>query len=265
MKKAIISLLTAGTLISAFSNDDFNKLNNKSFDIGWHFWTTDDGTGYLASKKYGKNNKISVWEFTQERKWKPVHNADSFDGYEEAEEIFDNVELNNNSTNISFGLSSSEKPNSNTTTTEISKDYSNKKILDYNLVNYSGWYLYYPVQDYKTKTKRNNECISYKYKDLYITPDYEIKFNKDGTGEIYILISYCSLYDLAISGGLSTPNINEYKKDIQWELDGTQLKITGGMNFNFKVNEYLDDKYTSEIILTHTGENSTMNFVIVQK
>ena len=58
-----------------------DELANKSFEVLYYFWKT-EGTSYLMKPRDA--GKMSVWHFTSEKKWLPIHNADAYDGFEGA-------------------------------------------------------------------------------------------------------------------------------------------------------------------------------------
>ena len=50
-----------------------------------------------------ENNEVSIWNYTAERKWKPVHNADAFDNFPGKPKTFANVSFNKSTFGISIG------------------------------------------------------------------------------------------------------------------------------------------------------------------
>ena len=82
-------------------------LANKIHKIGWYFWDVTEGTNklyYLANGR--KSNNIRVWNFTTEKKWKPIHNAPSFDGFTKANKNFDSISISASGDSITFGSKS---------------------------------------------------------------------------------------------------------------------------------------------------------------
>jgi phosphatidylethanolamine-binding protein (PEBP) family uncharacterized protein len=78
-------------------------LVNKTHNIGWYFWSTKEGANtlyYLANGR--KNNNIRVWNFTTQRKWKPIHNAPTFDGFTKANKNFDKISFSSDGKKITF-------------------------------------------------------------------------------------------------------------------------------------------------------------------
>ena len=71
-----------------------NTLRNKTFDIVWYFWES-DSYPFLAS---GRNSEagIKIWQYTAGGKWRPIHNTGAFDGFPEAGQVFDEVEIDTN-------------------------------------------------------------------------------------------------------------------------------------------------------------------------
>ena len=82
-------------------------LANKVHNIGWYFWELMEGNNrlyYLANGRKSKN--IRIWNFTAEKKWKPIHNAPSFDGFTKANKNFDSISISANGDKITFGSKS---------------------------------------------------------------------------------------------------------------------------------------------------------------
>ena len=75
------------------------NLENKTIKIGWYFWV--DKKAFLIKKK--TNNDISVWHYTNDRKWQPVHNASAFDGFPKAVNTLDAVSFSPSSNTLSTG------------------------------------------------------------------------------------------------------------------------------------------------------------------
>jgi subtilisin family serine protease len=81
------------------SSNDNNQLSNRSFDIGWYFFATDFGT-FIAA---GRDSNMAIWEFTNDRKWRPIHNASAIDGYyHNAKSFFSSVKISTNGETITF-------------------------------------------------------------------------------------------------------------------------------------------------------------------
>ena len=82
-------------------------LANKIHKIGWYFWEIKEGNNtlyYLANGRKSKN--IRVWNFTAQKKWKPIHNAPSFDGFTKANKNFDDITISAKGDSITFGSKS---------------------------------------------------------------------------------------------------------------------------------------------------------------
>lgn len=92
-----------GSMLNSNISDTVKKLlqsvENKTATIGWYFWV--DDKAFLIRKKSG--NEISVWHYTNDRKWQPVHNANAFDGFPKAEKTLENVTFNAVSHTLSTG------------------------------------------------------------------------------------------------------------------------------------------------------------------
>ncbi len=80
---------------------DVASLANQTFSFGWYLFSSSDGSTYLAG---GDFSNPHIWQLVPgTREWKPVHNADAFDGFEGREAIFDSVLISKNGTEIVFG------------------------------------------------------------------------------------------------------------------------------------------------------------------
>jgi hypothetical protein len=91
---------------STTSNDNsLKELASKTHSLDWHFWQTPSGKAYLASDVHNVNKSSpAVWEFTNpDRKWKPIHNATAFDGFEERSLMYENTSFKNGYSQIYFG------------------------------------------------------------------------------------------------------------------------------------------------------------------
>ena len=75
-------------------------LKNKTFDIGWYFWES-GSYSFLANGRVSDRG-VSIWQFTSNGKWRPVHNALAYDGFPEVKEAFDVVEIDENGDNINI-------------------------------------------------------------------------------------------------------------------------------------------------------------------
>jgi hypothetical protein len=85
--------------VSGYTKDLLKITENKTVKIGWYFWV--DKKAFLIKKK--TNGEISVWHYTNDRKWQPVHNAAAFDGFPKAGKTLDNISFNPSSNTLSTG------------------------------------------------------------------------------------------------------------------------------------------------------------------
>lgn len=65
------------------------KLQNQDISLYYYYWKNDNNEYYLGKKR--NDGKYSVWLYTKERKWKPFHNADAFDGFSKAGKVYKSV------------------------------------------------------------------------------------------------------------------------------------------------------------------------------
>jgi len=70
------------TLGTKTQDGDFiDEIANQNFEVLYYFWKT-EGISYLMKPRDA--GKMSVWHFTSEKKWLPIHNATKYDGYDGA-------------------------------------------------------------------------------------------------------------------------------------------------------------------------------------
>ena len=90
----LIFFVTSICLYSKTTTQLLNHISNSRIIIQYFYWNIDDNL-YLA-KDRGDNN-ISIWNYTNNRKWRPLHNTEAFDGFEKAPIVFDNISIKKNS------------------------------------------------------------------------------------------------------------------------------------------------------------------------
>ena len=100
--------ITFGAISNAPVNDSANQkakiLESKDFNIGWYFWVNNKDAFLFRAKK---NKEISIWYFTSDKKWQPIHNASGFDGFDKAEKNFDSVSFEPSTGVLTIGKSMS--------------------------------------------------------------------------------------------------------------------------------------------------------------
>jgi len=100
LKLLIIVLLWITNVFSKSVDELLGIISSEKINMQYYFWT-EDGKAFLSSK--GKGSDYSMWHFTNDKKWQPIHNADGFDGFEKAGISFDKVDINLSSKNIVVG------------------------------------------------------------------------------------------------------------------------------------------------------------------
>lgn len=110
-------------------------LESKEFSIGWYFWVN-SGDAFLFSKN--ASNEFSIWYFTTEKKWQPIHNAGAFDGFDKAEITLEDISFQASTGVLTIGKSISsendapqdDKPSFPTGITLTSSDLTEGAFLD---------------------------------------------------------------------------------------------------------------------------------------
>ena len=117
MKYLLYVIVMFGTLLS--NPITLAKgLTKKEIPLNYYYWKDEKGVYYLGKNR--NNGTYSIWIYTKERKWKPFHNADGFDGFPKAGQIYKTVSFNNGniileSMNASSDDDSTEENNDNLT------------------------------------------------------------------------------------------------------------------------------------------------------
>ena len=84
---------------------DYTLIANKNFNSKYHFFYSQElGTSLLALEK--EDSTIALYQYMDDRKWKPISNARAYDGYPEAGNIFPNMRYDKTTGTISVGAMS---------------------------------------------------------------------------------------------------------------------------------------------------------------
>lgn len=96
--------VTIGSIINTNISDKIlslaKQVENTDSKIGWYFWTTNGGA-FLLKKR--TDNTISIWHYTVDRKWQPIHNAESFDGFPAIKKTLDDIKFNSTTNTLELG------------------------------------------------------------------------------------------------------------------------------------------------------------------
>lgn len=123
MKVYILLILVFIVNVYGKSVDELiNVVANNSMKVKYYFWV-EESKAFLASKK--NDNSYSVWHFTNDKKWQPIHNTGAFDGFDEAKKSFSNVRLDLENAKITF---SSSINNDNKNIEDLVKVLENKTV-----------------------------------------------------------------------------------------------------------------------------------------
>lgn len=88
-------------------NSNQNTCKETSYPISHYFWLDNTGLAFLL-KNNDNDNDISIWRFTQDKKWQPVHNAKAFDGFPKAGKNISKIELDIRKANVLIGKAVNE-------------------------------------------------------------------------------------------------------------------------------------------------------------
>jgi len=108
MNKIRYLLLAIGLSSFIFSQSVSELLKviaNSKMNMSYYFWVK-DSTAFLSRQT--SDSGFSVWHYTSDKKWQPLHNANAHDGFSEANVVFNKIELNKKTETISFGISNEE-------------------------------------------------------------------------------------------------------------------------------------------------------------
>jgi hypothetical protein len=86
-------------------SEDFeykDEIENKTFKTMFYFWIS-GSTAYLLKPK--STEDISIWNFTNDKKWRPVHNAQEYDGFSGAGETLFNAKFDFTNATLTTGTS----------------------------------------------------------------------------------------------------------------------------------------------------------------
>ena len=107
LRKVIFCILLGLTPICSWANLSLEQLVNKTHDIGWYMFqvtTTTQTRTYLANNRDSTElDGIRVWNFTADRLWRPIHNAESFDSFSPATKNFASISIDSTGKTITFG------------------------------------------------------------------------------------------------------------------------------------------------------------------
>jgi hypothetical protein len=104
MKKIFLSLILVFNMVFAQNVSTplstlLNDLKNKTHKMTYFYIHV--GSVYFLVNKNA--NGVSIWNFTNQKEWRPVHNVQAFDGYDAASESFDNINFDFANGTISIG------------------------------------------------------------------------------------------------------------------------------------------------------------------
>ena len=107
IKKIAFSFLFILAPMFSWADLSLEQLVNKTHDISWYMFqvrTTTQTRTYLANNRDSTEpNGIRVWNFTADRLWRPIHNANSFDAFSPASKNFDTISMDSEGKTITFG------------------------------------------------------------------------------------------------------------------------------------------------------------------
>lgn len=86
-------------------------MQDKEIPLYYYYWKNDKNEYYLGKKR--SDNQYSIWLYTEERKWKPFHNANAFDGFGKAGKIYESVSFEDGNIKLKMLNDSDDDNNSN--------------------------------------------------------------------------------------------------------------------------------------------------------
>jgi len=110
IKYILLLFICVSNLVGDIVTD---QLINKTHKINWYMFQVITGATtrrYLASNRdSGEIDGIKIWNFTNKRKWRPISNAQTFDGFVGAARNFKSISISDDGKNITFGAKSISK------------------------------------------------------------------------------------------------------------------------------------------------------------
>ena len=76
------------------------NITDAKHSLKYYYWMDSDDSKYYLAKK-NKDNTYSAWMYTDDRKWKPIHNTKAFDGFPKADKYFKEISFKGGAMNIS--------------------------------------------------------------------------------------------------------------------------------------------------------------------
>jgi len=103
----LLYILTFSNLYAKTFNELITKIANSTPTMQYLFWVAKDENSknipYLTRNK--NDGSFSVWHFTPDKKWQPIHNAGAFDGFDKAEKTLENVSFEPSTGVLTIGKS----------------------------------------------------------------------------------------------------------------------------------------------------------------
>lgn len=117
MVKWIYVLLCVFFTPSIAGEIDYSALANKDYNAKYHFFPSEElNSNFLAVEK--KDSTIALYQYTNDRKWKPISNAQAYDGFPKASNLFPDIKYNRATGTIEIG----EMSQTNTTSSSKADD-----------------------------------------------------------------------------------------------------------------------------------------------
>lgn len=140
--------------ISSFAKTPYELvsfLSNSTINVQYYFFIVKQNA--FLSKKDSKGG-YSLWYYTLERKWQPIHNANAFDGFDKADNVFDNVQTNGDNTKVTIGVITNTNINDEVLSLAKQVENTNSKI---------GWYFWTTKQGSFLLKQKNNQISIWHY------------------------------------------------------------------------------------------------------
>lgn len=225
-------------------NELLAKISNSRIDNIQYFYFTKNNISYLA-KNRGSNN-ISIWQYTKNRKWKPLHNTDGFDKFKKIGKVFNSIKFDGYNETISFTDINDSAIDENIKTLTSNIKNSTLKIKWYFWVDNNDYFLF---QNTNNEMKIWNYTLDRKWKPLHNADAFD-GFKLAGKTLDSYNLSYSYRYGLSI-GGIADNRIS-------WFNHSCKQSVLLSNNVSLKLESYIKKSEIQNIILKDVKNNKVI-------
>ncbi len=151
IKLSIITILLSIGLKSYTTMELASNISTLDINMQYYFFV-EDKKAFLIRER--NNKTYSLWYYTSDRKWQPIHNASAFDGFGEAMANLSNILVNKTSEQITFGNINNNNIDNNIK--DLLSNVANKTVK-------IGWYFWANQRAFLIKRNPNNEISIWHY------------------------------------------------------------------------------------------------------